>query len=260
MNDKSEKIDKLLQPWAMKPHEVEVLEKLSNNFDTFPAETSVKMENFTNWVRHRDLARFLYRAEIYRSIVNVPGVIFEAGVFYGASLSTWIHLGEIYEPVNYGRRVFGFDTFEGFPDITDKDSPASPKHPELYQTGTYDASKQFSKIEEALELVDQTRKISQIPRLRLVKGDVCKTIPRVLEEDKSILISLLYLDVDLYEPTRLAIEACLPRMPKGAVICIDEMCYEDWPGETEAVLNELDIKNYTFERSPIAPNIGVIRI
>ena len=86
MNDKSEKIDKLLQPWAMKPHEVAVLEKISNNFDTFPAETSVKMENFTNWVRHRDLARFLYRAEIYRSIVNVPGVIFEAGVFYGASL------------------------------------------------------------------------------------------------------------------------------------------------------------------------------
>ena len=96
--------------------------------------------------------------------------------------------------------------------------------------------------------------------MRLVKGDVRKTVPELLEKDKSVLIALLYLDVDLYEPTKAVIEACLPRMSKGSVICIDELCYEDWPGETEAVLDLFNANNLKIERSPTVPNIGVIRI
>ena len=96
--------------------------------------------------------------------------------------------------------------------------------------------------------------------MRLIKGDVRKTVPEVLEKDKSILISLLYLDVDLYEPTKAVIEACLPRMPKGSVICLDEISYEDWPGETEALLDLFNINNLKIERSSIVPSIGVIRL
>jgi hypothetical protein len=253
-------VNELFQPVRLRNDEVEALEGIARNFDSFPLNTRAKLENFPNWVRHRDLARFLYKAEIYQSILKIPGVIFECGVLYGGSLATWLHLGEIYEPVNYGRRVYGFDTFSGFPAVTDQDRPADPRYPELYQAGTYSAAEAEKHIFELFPLLDRTRKIPQLPRMRLVKGDVTKTVPEVLAADRSILISMLYLDLDLYEPTLECIKACLPRMPKGSVICIDELCYEDWPGETAAVLDAIGVSVLTIERSPIVPNIGVIRL
>lgn len=253
-------VNTLMQESRLRNDEVDTLKRINSNFETFPLGTQEKLENFPNWVRHRDLARFLYKAEIYRSIIKIPGVIFECGVLYGGSLATWLHLGEIYEPVNYGRRVYGFDTFAGFPDISDEDKPINPKYPELYKTGTYSSRKAEKHIFELFPLIDKTRKIPQIPRIRLIKGDVCKTVPEVLKEDRSILIAMLYLDLDLYKPTKEVLEACLPRMVKGSVICIDELCYEDWPGETQAVYDILDMNNLVIERSPIVPNIGVIRL
>jgi len=256
--NKSEKVlvGELMQESRLRSDEVNTLEKIVENFENFPISTREKLENFPNWVRHRDLARFLFKNEIYKKILEVPGVIFECGVLYGGSLATWLHLGEIYEPVNYGRRVFGFDTFEGFPDVGEKDKPANPKYPELYQAGTYSAKKAESNLFELFELIDKTRKIPQIPRMRMVKGDVCKTVPDIINSDKSILVSLLYLDLDLYEPTKVALETCLPRMPKGSIICIDELCYEDWPGETEALIDIFNINKLQLKRTPIVPNIA----
>jgi len=253
-------VNRLMQESRLRNDEINVLNKIVSNFESFPISTREKLENFPNWVRHRDLARFLYKAELYRSIINVPGVIFECGVLFGGSLATWLHLGEIYEPVNYGRRVYGFDTFEGFPEITIEDKPVNPKYPELYQKGTYSSEKAEKHILELFPLIDKTRKIPQISRIRLVKGDVCSTVPQLLKDDKSILISMLYLDIDLYKPTFEVIQACLPRMCKGSIVCIDELCYEDWPGETQAVYDALKINDLKIERSPIVPNIGVIRL
>jgi len=245
----------LMQEGNLRNDEADTLSKVVENFEKFPISTREKLENFPNWVRHRDLARFLFKSEIYKQIVEIPGVIFECGVLYGGSLATWLHLGEIYEPVNYGRRVYGFDTFEGFPEVTKKDIPKNPKYPNLYQAGTYSSQEAQNDIYELFGLLDKTRKIPQIPRMRLVKGNIIDTLPSVLE-DKSILISLLYLDVDLYEPTKKAIELCLPRMPKGSLICIDELCYEDWPGETEALIDLFNINNLRLKRSSIVPNIA----
>ena len=56
-------------------------------------------------------------------------------------LSTWIHHSEIYEPLNYGRRIIGVDTFAGFPKVT-KDIPEDPKHPDLYKEGVYSSKLQ----------------------------------------------------------------------------------------------------------------------
>lgn len=257
---KKEVVNELVQESRLRNDEVDTLQKIVHNFETFPISTREKLENFPNWVRHRDLARFLYKAEIYRSILHIPGVVFECGVLYGGSLATWLHLGEIYEPVNYGRRVYGFDTFEGFPDIATEDMPVNPRYPELYQKNTYSSARAEDSIFELFPLIDKTRKIPQLSRMRLVKGDVSETVPRVLAEDKSLLIALLYLDLDLYKPTKDAIEACLPRMCKGSVICIDELCYEDWPGETQAVYDVFEMNKLTVERSPIVPNIGLIRL
>ena len=85
--------------------------------------------------------------------------------------------------------------------------------------------------------------------MELVKGDATKTIPKYIKDNPHLVISLLYLDFDLYRPTKIALENFVPRMPKGAIIGFDEINMKAWPGETEAVLETLGIKNLRIKRS-----------
>ncbi len=64
-------------------------------------------------------------------------------------------------------------------------------------------------------------------------------MPQFVAEHPHLLVSLLFLDLDLYEPTKVAIECFLPRMPKGAVIAFDELDNPMWPGETLALLESV---------------------
>lgn len=57
-----------------------------------------------------------------------------------------------------------------------------------------------------------------------------------------MLVSLLYLDLDIYEPTKVALKEFLPRMSKGSIIAFDELNYRSFPGETIAMLEELGTK------------------
>src|SRR5690554_3760444 len=67
------------------------------------------------------LSRMLYLNELYQQITDVPGVICEFGVQWGATLTQLINLRSIYEPFNHSRTIHGFDTFEGFPSVHEKD-------------------------------------------------------------------------------------------------------------------------------------------
>ena len=58
-----------------------------------------------------------------------------------------------------------------------------------------------------------------------------------VQQNSQLLISLLFLDFDLYEPTKVALEQMVPRMPKGAVLAFDELDNPIWPGETQACSN-----------------------
>ena len=69
---------------------------------------------------------------------------------------------------------------------------------------------------------------------------------------------MLYLDFDLYEPTKAAIEAFLPRMPKGSVLAFDELDQQSWPGETLAVLETIGIRNLRIQRFAFASALSFV--
>jgi hypothetical protein len=48
------------------------------------------------------------------------------------------------------------------------------------------------------------------------------------------MISLAYMDMDLYRPTSIALEGLHERMASGAIIGFDECFNVDWPGEGQA--------------------------
>ena len=57
-------------------------------------------------------------------------------------------------------------------------------------------------------------------QLELVKGDVKDTIPKFLEDNKHKIIALLYLDMDLYAPTKYTLKKLKPYLKKNAIILI----------------------------------------
>ena len=55
----------------------------------------------TVFLKRQVLSRLIYQDMLYRKIVNVPGVICEFGVQWGATMAALINLRGIHEPFNH---------------------------------------------------------------------------------------------------------------------------------------------------------------
>lgn len=219
------------------------------------ASLSYLVNNFAKYVRRQELTRFLVRHELFKKILNVKGSIIECGVFSGNGLMTWAQLSAILEPVGFFRRIYGFDTFEGFPDVSDKDLVGSEDLD--WKPGDL-KDECYEDLKRCVELFDMNRFLPQFPKVHLIKGDFLETGEKFLEENPQLLIALLYLDFDIYEPTKKALELFLPRMPKGSILGFDEINNPQWPGETLALLESLNIRDLKIEKFPYEPNMAYI--
>jgi hypothetical protein len=183
------------------------------------------------------IQRFLARYELMKLITNVPGAIIEMGVCSGNGLMSLIHSHNVLQPTYRYREFYGFDTFEGFPEVHKNDLGDIQWEKGDYCNNSYD---------RLTNVIDIHNQYYYLPtNVKLIKGDVNETVPQFLEEHKHIIISLLYLDLDIYEPTKTSLKYFLPKMAKGSIIAFDELNWKSFPGETIAVLEELGTK-YKF--------------
>ena len=202
--------------------------------------------NFSLYTPRQNIASFLVKYELFKMVLDVQGSIIECGVAYGSGLMAFASLSTTFEPVNYNRKIIGFDTFSGFPSLSEKDKMGQDPHAKVGGMKI----ESYREIQKCIELYNQNRFIGHIDKVELVKGDVMNTVPEYIKNNQHLVVSLLYLDLDLYEPTKKALELLLPRMPKGAVIAFDELNHPDWPGETAAVMESLGISNLRIKRFP----------
>ena len=231
--------------------EREVGKEVEKIFTKNPDTIEIKLENFPKYVRRQHLKRFLTLYEIYKKLIPVKGSIIELGVFRGFSLTTWAKLSAIMEPENLIRKVYGFDTFEGFPSIHEKDITEEYDH----EAGHF-YTNVYEELTHLNEIFNKDRFIGHINKVELIKGDCTKTIPDFLEKNPHLLVGMLFIDLDLYEPTKVALEYFLPRMHKGSILAFDELDNAQWPGETLALLESMDIRELKIETIPGDPYIG----
>ena len=226
------------------------------NFESSKFTIENKLRNFTKYVRRQDTARFLARYEIFKRQINVKGSIIECGVHQGGGLLGWAHYSAALEPYNYHREIIGFDTFEGFPDITEQDGISKHAH-----AGAFSESIDIQQeLDMTIQSFNENRFLNNKEKKKLVRGDANLTIPEYIEQNKHLIISLLYLDFDIYKPTATAIKNFLPRMPKGSIIAFDEVNNSMWPGETIAMLENININNYKLECIEYEPEISFIQL
>jgi hypothetical protein len=210
-----------------------------------------KAQSFALYAPRQIITQFIERYEIYKLVRDKPGSILECGVGSGQGLMAFAHFCSVFEPYHYVRRIVGFDTFEGFVGITDKDRTSAAAH--MTPGGLKFES--LERLRDAVRLYDLNRALGHIAKVDLVKGDISKTLPQYLAQHPHLVIGLLYLDLDLYQPTRDTLHAVIDRVPRGGVICFDELNHADYPGETIAVMETLGLKNLRLRRFPFSANM-----
>lgn len=190
------------------------------------------------------LSRIIYYYELYQKIIEVPGVICEFGVQWGATLALLQNLRGMYEPYNVSRKIFGFDTFEGFSVVDGKDGG-------LAKVGDYKSLPGYEKVlEEILSIHEGFSPVSHIKRYQLIKGDASHTIDAWLEDNPHAIVSMAIFDMDVYKPTKDVLEKILPRLTKGSLLVFDELSCQHFPGEAIAVQEVLGLNNLSLKRHP----------
>jgi hypothetical protein len=204
------------------------------------------------WHRHNlvslrvdSVARVLYYAELYKKIVDVPGVICEFGVHWGAGMSLLINMRSILEPFNQSRVIHGFDTFDGFPSVDVKDGVYA-------NAGDYKSTNDYEvMLAELLKLHESFAPMNDLVKHRLIKGDASVTIDEWLDDNPHAIISMAIFDMDLYKPTKDVLEKIVPRLTRGSLLVFDELNCEFFPGETRALDEVLGLNNLRLHRTPL---------
>lgn len=217
-------------------------------FNKAPVSQDEQIDNVHVFLKRQTLSRLLFLNELFGLILETPGSIVQCGVRWGGDLVTFTSLRGILEPYNYSRRIIGFDTFTGLAGTGKKDAGSA-----VVQDGQFSVTDGYS--ETLTSLLEAHEAMSPLPHIRkfdLIKGDARHTVPEFLLKNSGEAIALLYLDMDIYEPTRVVLEACLPRMAPGSIVVFDEFADRRFPGEAAAFFETINRRGYKLKRSKLS--------
>ena len=195
----------------------------------------------------------LSRIELFKMVQDIPGAIIECGVYKGNSLMLYMQLSMILEPYAINRSIIGFDTFSGFASIDAEQDPTDINENMFSDTDE-------SIIQDMIDANDLVRPVNRVPRCEIIKGDIMETVPAFPKTRPDLVVAMLILDTDLYSSTKVALETFLPFMPKGAIVVLDEVAYRNFPGETSALREVLDLNKVELKRLPFDSCVGYFRI
>jgi hypothetical protein len=195
-------------------------------------------ENAFYWFSHPTrLNKLLAHYELYKSIVALPGDVFELGVYKAVSLIRLATFRNLLEN-DFSRKVVGFDAFGKFP------------------TANLTLNVDFEFIEDfekkggdglSRDEVAQVFAKKGFQNIDLNAGNVFDTLPKYLEQHPATRIAYLHLDMDVKEPTTYALDLLYDRVVPGGLIVFDD--YNAVAGETDAVDEFLSKRKLRIEKT-----------
>ncbi len=157
------------------------------------------------------------------SIDPFDGAVVECGVYRGRTLLGMAHL---LRQRGMGAKVFGLDSFEGFPEPTVKDAYGDGRFHFMAKEGY------FGDVSFA-ELSGRINRLGFSDQVVLLKGFFEDTLPHLANQR----FTLVHLDCDLYESYKVCLEFLYDRVLPGGYIVFDE--YDDpqteFPGAKRAI-------------------------
>ena len=113
-------------------------------------------------------------------------------------------------------------------------------------------------LKKAINLFDLNRSVGHINKINIIKDNATKTIPNFYKKNKNLLISLLYIDFDIFEPTKTALDVFASSVVKGGIIVFDQINYDKFRGESLAFKNYFKSNKYKLRKFNHDPFIGYI--
>jgi hypothetical protein len=159
--------------------------------------------------------------ELIEKTVSLEGNFAECGVFRGHTL---LPLALSLRTKGVSKRVYGFDSFQGFDSAIEKDLKLGGAENDQKQIGGFSHTSYSS-------LVKKVRLLGLDSSIRLVKGYFKDTLNSYSAER----FCFVHLDCDIYESYRECLHFFYPRMVTGGIILFDEYNDPPWPGCNQAV-------------------------
>jgi hypothetical protein len=187
-------------------------------------------------------SKFITHLEFFKQTSNVRGEIVEFGIFKGNSFFRWIKFRDLLEQT-FSRKIIGFDIFGDFPEANFDDDKA--KRNAFVEETNGGVSISFEEMNDLLNKQGLNENVD------IIKGDILVTLDDYLEKNPHLKISLLHIDVDLYEPSKHILEKLFDRVTKGGIIIFDD--YGAFAGTNKAVddffNNNIEVKKLSFSHA-----------
>jgi hypothetical protein len=244
--------DKLkIKAWTS-PEEKSIQEQFTKHFKNCPIPDDQILSNLGLFLNSKNLSRILFMDHLFRKIIDVQGIVMEFGTRWGQNSALFAALRGLYEPFNRHRKIVGFDTFNGFPSIAEKDGKSTM----MIKGGLQVTESYLDYLNKVMELQEKSNPISHLKKFDLIAGDAAISIDKFLKENPETIIALAYFDFDLYEPTKKCLQAIRPHLVKGSVLAFDELNDSDSPGETLALNEVFGLNNIKLKRFPYASRVS----
>ncbi len=213
---------------------------------SFEIERSSEYENgFYLTASIERVSKFACHLDLFRRSSGIAGEIVECGVFKGASLSRFVKLRALLENPS-SRRIVAFDTFDAMPEPGEEDREKLAAFQSV-------AGQRGLGRETLLDLLSQHRLETN---LELVAGDIRETVPAYCRRHPELRISLLNVDVDLYEPTLVCLEQLYPRVAPGGIVLLDD--YGAFPGASRAIDAFFADSGLKIQKLPYAYSVAFV--
>jgi hypothetical protein len=184
------------------------------------------------------MSNILSHYELYKRIIELPGDVVELGVFKGGSFLQFAAFRELLENEN-SRKIIGFDIFGEFP-ISKNEGDRKFRDKWIKETENDYLTR--DEIQKSLDL-------KRINNTELVKGDIAETVPKYVDSHPFLKISLLHIDVDIYEPSVVGLEYLYEKVVRGGIIILDDYGVA---GETNAVDEFFKNKNVQIKKLSVS--------
>jgi len=191
--------------------------------------------------------RFWYE-HIRQNALKNDGDIFEFGVYRGKSLIT---AALILKELNSKKKLYGFDTFEGFPSFSKFDDLNQFKKNKYFNKKLQNEFKNFIKLKKTLtknkkfnsynistsgdfskssyEYVMEKIDYFKLNNVKLIKGEFKNSVPEFFDKN-NIKISSCNIDCDLYDGYQLLLPTVFQNLSKKGYIFLDEYYSLKFPG------------------------------
>lgn len=192
------------------------------------------------------------RVELYLKVKDIIGDVWEIGVFKGSGMSLWCKLKNMYE-YNTPCKIVGVDFFK--PNNLLKD---------LSGNNLEKMSDVLNRVSEN-DLSEESiyNKLSKINNkdILLLKGEAGEVCRNYQKKSPGLKIKLLYMDLDLGEPTYEVLKSLWKNVCLNGIVVFDEYAFHCWDESigVDNFLKEISGQYECYKTDVASPSMYIVK-